>query len=522
MKTKKILWYVAALSMVAVGLSACSKADSDGNGEGQTGNTRFRVTVNEETLTAESVTVSVTCTGGSDTWYCFITDDTESDITKAITDELRDVTDYQSLLKVGNQSVTFNNLTERTDYRVIVTGLLPDGQLVGTADEEEFTTPLPEGKWITNENWSCTYIERDDMIVDPEQGTTVYGDILTFTVESGVDFYLPAVVSVDDLENKFHGDINEFAKSELAIVQAEIDARNAQGQDVMWIDYIMDYTMTGTLGVLDSSLEWYAVMLGVDPDGKGTGLYVMSEPFTPQEETAVPEYEKWIGTWRIADKNTPGYYYIVEITADENNYQYLVDGWEGPNGNQANNDIDFPPFHARYDKTTQTLAFMAEPGLWRVDLADIDVPFEYKQYGRADIGLFAFYDNDPNDKIFDTISDSYPIATAEMDADGNVTVTTEPIEITDSNGSTYTVNLLGMWYAADLIDYTDSAGRGGYSLSFDYRVPRFPYVMTKVDDSGASEAGTEVAAASVNGAAPVATNLVRAAKTWSMPRFAKQ
>ena len=79
-----------------------------------------------------------------------------------------------------------------------------------------------------------------------------------------------------------------------------------------------------------------------------------------------------------------------------------------------------------------------------------------------------------------------------------------------------------MWYAADLIDYTDSAGRGGYSLSFDYRVPRFPYVMTKVDDSGASEAGTEVTAASVNGAAPVATNLVRAAKTWSMPRFAKQ
>ena len=521
MKTKKILWYVAALSMVAAGLSACSKAGSDGNGEGQTGNTRFRVTVNEETLTAESVTVSVTCTGGSDTWYCFITDDTESDITKAITDELKGVTDYQSLLKVGNQSVTFNNLTERTKYRVIVTGLLSDGQLVGTADDETFTTPLPEGKWITNEeNWSCGYLRRGDMTL--EDGSKMYADILLFTISGGDDFYLPAVVSAREFRDEYNSDIAAFAKAEIAVVQEEIDLRNSMGDNAMWQDYLLDSKMEGSLGILDSGDQWYAVMLGVDFDGKGTGLYVMSEPFNPQEETAVPEYEKWIGTWRIADKNTPGYYYIVEITADENNYQYLVDGWEGPNGNQVNNDIDFPPFHARYDKTTQTLAFMAEPGLWRVDLADIDVPFEYKQYGRADIGLFAFYDNDPNDKIFDTISDSYPIATAEMDADGNVTVTTEPIEITDSNGSTYTVNLLGMWYAADLIDYKDSAGRGGYSLSFDYRVPRFPYVMTKIDDSGASEAGTEVTAASVNGAAPVATNLVRAAKTWSMPRFAKQ
>ena len=520
MKTKKIFWYVAALSMVAAGLSACNKAESDGNDGEQTGNTRFSVSVNDETLTAESVTVSVTCTGGSDTWYCFVTKDTESDIEKAIADELAGVTDYQSLLKAGNQSVTFNNLTERTDYRVIVTGLLPDGQVVGTADEEKFTTPLPDGKWIENENWSCTYLHRGDMTL--EDGSKMYADILSFTIKGGDDYYLPAVVSVSEFKDDYKNDIAAFAKAEIAVVQDEIDFRNSMGDNAMWIDYALDYNMEGSLGVLDSDDQWYAVMLGVDLDGKGTGLYFMSEPFTPQEETADPEYEKWLGTWRIADGSTPGYYYIVEITADENNYQYLVDGWEGPNGNQANNDIDFPPFHARYDKTTQTLAFMAEPGLWRVNLADIDVPFEYKQYGRADIGLFAFYDVDPNDKIFNTISDSYPIATAEMDADGKVTVTTEPIEITDSNGSTYTVNLLGMWYAADLIDYTDSAGRGGYSLSFDYRVPRFPYVMTKVDDSGASEAGTEVTATSVNGAAPVATNLVRAAKTWSMPRFAKQ
>ena len=175
----------------------------------------------------------------------------------------------------------------------MVTGLLTDGTPVGTPDDEEFTTPLPEGTWLVNENWSCAYKNRGNMTVDPEQGSTVYGDIIEFTVKSGYDFYLPAVVSVDDLKNKFNNSINEFAKSELAIVQAEIDARNEQGQDVMWIDYIMDYTMKGTLGVLDSSQKWYAVMLGVDPDGKGTGLYVLSEPFSPQQEEAMDGYTNY-------------------------------------------------------------------------------------------------------------------------------------------------------------------------------------------------------------------------------------
>ena len=298
--------------MVAAGLSACNKAESDGNDGEQTGNTRFSVSVNDETLTAESVTVSVTCTGGSDTWYCFVTKDTESDIEKAIADELAGVTDYQSLLKAGNQSVTFNNLTERTDYRVIVTGLLPDGQVVGTADEEKFTTPLPDGKWIENENWSCTYLHRGDMTL--EDGSKMYADILSFTIKGGDDYYLPAVVSVSEFKDDYNNDIAAFAKAEIAVVQDEIDFRNSMGDNAMWIDYALDYNMEGSLGVLDSDDKWYAVMLGVDLDGKGTGLYFMSEPFTPQEETAVPEYEKWIGTWRIADKNTPGYYYIVEIT----------------------------------------------------------------------------------------------------------------------------------------------------------------------------------------------------------------
>ena len=69
MKTRKFLWFVAALPLVIAGLSSCDKTESNEDGGEQTGNTRFRVSVNDETLTAESVTVSVTCTGGSHTWY---------------------------------------------------------------------------------------------------------------------------------------------------------------------------------------------------------------------------------------------------------------------------------------------------------------------------------------------------------------------------------------------------------------------------------------------------------------------
>ena len=511
MKTKKIFWYVAALSMIAAGLTACNKAESGEDGGEQTGNTRFRVSVNDETLTSESVTVSVTCTGGSDTWYCFVTDDMESDIEKAIADELAVITDYQSVLKAGNQSVTFNGLQQRTAYRAIVTGLLTDGTPVGTPDDEEFTTPLPEGTWVVNENWSCTYIERDDMIVDPEQGTTVYGDILTFTVKSGVDFYLPAVVSVDDLENKFHGDIYEFAKSELAIVQAEIDARNAQGQDVMWIDYIMDYTMTGTLGVLDSSLEWYAVMLGVDPDGEGTGLYVLSEPFTPKQEVADAGYTKWLGKWKIIGQGN--YNETITITADENNYQYLVDGWETSDQGGTKGHVDFPPFYARYDKTSEEMTFMAQDALQSVNVEDLDIQNPQNVTGKAELGFYAFFDYNTADQMFNTISGSYPIAIMSMDASGSVTVEKQAVD-TDKG----TQDILGMWYSMMLIDWMG----GGYEMSFDFVVPRFPYAMVRAEDTDTPEAVTEVTTSSVRSAPPVATNLVRAAKTWSMPRFAKQ
>lgn len=517
MKTRKFLWFVAALPLVMAGLSSCDKTESNEDGGEQTGNTRFRVSVNDETLTAESVTVSVTCTGGSDTWYCFVTDDVESDIDEVIAEELAGITDYQSVLKVGNQSVEFDNLTERTTYRAVVTGLLADGTVVGTPDDDEFTTPLTEGKWIVNENWSCEYKGRGDMTLDESQGTSMYADVLTFTVNGGYDYYLPAVVSVDEFTNDYNSDIAAFAADEIAVVQAEIDARNDMGQNAMWIDYLMDYTMTGSLGVLDSDQKWYAVMLGVDLDGKGTGLYAMSDPITPAEEPATEEYNRWLGTWRIVDIASPAYYYIVEITADENNYQYLVSGWEGENGNQANTDIDFPPFHAQYDKTTYSLSFMSEDALQRVNMKDLDVSIENQALGRADIGFNAFYLANPSDRYFSTITGTYPIATASMDAEGNVTVETEPMEITDSQNNSYTVDLVGMWYSAALIDYKDEAGRGGYSLSFDYRVPRFPYNMVRVDDASQSA----VSPASVPASAPVSTKIVKSSRNWSLPRFAK-
>ena len=45
------------LWLVIAGLSSCDKTESNEDGGEQTGNTRFRVSVNDETLTAESVTV---------------------------------------------------------------------------------------------------------------------------------------------------------------------------------------------------------------------------------------------------------------------------------------------------------------------------------------------------------------------------------------------------------------------------------------------------------------------------------
>lgn len=472
MKKMKFLGYAAAFALAAWNFSACDNPHEEpDNGPSDA---RYRVSVNEASLTYNSVEVSVSCSGESaGTWYCFVTEDTESSIDQVIASQVASLNgNIQPVLKAGNASVTFSDLTKRTSYRVVVTGLSADGTTDGTPDEEEFVTPLPEGEWVKNPNWECSYKERTDMVLDEQLGTTMYADVLDFVVKGGTDFYLPAKVSLSDWEEVYGSDINTFAKSQIAVVKEEIAYRLQMGQATRWADYLSDASMSGSLGgILDSDEQWYAAMIGVDLDGNPTGLYAMSELFTPQEEEATAEYNQWLGTWQVTGPDEAGQGTLTQtivITADENNYQYEVSGW------QSNfDDIDFPPFHALYDKTAQTLSFMSEDAIWPVDLHDLNLDPDIQQYGKANIGFFGVYLNSSGNNN-PVMGGTYPIGIATMTEPGKADVEGQTVEI----GENYEeVQLIYMGWAADLLE------KPGYVFTFDYRVPRFPYTMTKVSDA---------------------------------------
>jgi hypothetical protein len=75
--------------------------------------------------------------------------------------------------------------------------------------------------------------------------------------------------------------------------------------------------------------DWIIFMIGIDQSGELTGLYQQIS-FTIEQETATPEYNRWIGTWTVSDKNGLELF-DIEIIPSENNMWYYMGGWESTN-----------------------------------------------------------------------------------------------------------------------------------------------------------------------------------------------
>ena len=70
-------------------------------------------------------------------------------------------------------------------------------------------------------------------------------------------------------------------------------------------------------------------MIGIDSDGELSGLYQLLQ-FTVEQEVASAEYNRWLGTWMVSDKNGEPLFEI-QIIPSENNMWYYMGGWESTN-----------------------------------------------------------------------------------------------------------------------------------------------------------------------------------------------
>ena len=399
------------------------------------GEVKFTVSVSNVTETTANATV--TSTGdNTDTWYCFATTDLTSPLAQVVSAEVERLgSSVSSVLKDGNNMVQLSGLTAGTSYRAVVTGLKSDGTTYGTPVSASFRTSSPSVTYTENPNWTVTYAGK---------GTTEEGpaDMINVAVSAGTDTYMPGIVSVEYFNEI---GIEEYVVEMVADYQAMIDMYAQMGLPITWADVL--YTQSEQnipFNVLDSSVEWYAVAFGVDTNGNPTGLYAMSEPFTPEELEASDEYNKWLGNWRIEDATGNGYDITIQAVTPEVNY--AMSGWEaavfGPNGG--------PNLEVGYDASTQNLVFVTNENMGTITV-DGGEQCELGFYGTADDGYF--------------YTGAYDIAIATMNQDN----TTATVVGNTLEGETGPVTMVSM-------QFFGLTSNSGYSFSDE---PTFPLTMTK-------------------------------------------
>lgn len=480
MNVKSLFGYAVAVSLLATGFASCTPEDQkdDPTPDRPTVTVRYSVEVTE--TTQNSVKAEVTTTGAdTDTWYAFVTTDLDTRVDQIIEATVARLDDIESVLKSGDAEVEFTDLDAGTSYRIIVTGLAADGTVSGKSDEAEFKTKRDPNAWSKNPDWTVEYVGRDSY--ETSSGSTVYGDLINVTVSNdNTDYYYIDAVSKSDFETLYNGNISEYAKSTVEYLNALIEENNEQYPD--YPVSITDISYYGSRSIIMQPLtdeEQYVVLVGIEPTGitgEGSGLYAMSDAFTPQVEEASDAYNKWIGTWTVSGYSdaagTTPCTNTIKIEQNIPNYDYVIYGWQEDlmlNGDGTY--ITGSP--ATFDEGSGSLYFDSSSNLGKLDTGTYGIgTLEFLGYAEGtDFGY-------PGENV--SIGGDYTIAIASMDQEGNVTVVPQTIPLMSGES----VTLAGMEFYASV-----TGGR----LYWDAPSPRFDvgeFTMTKSEGTSSSSASS--------------------------------
>ncbi len=419
-------------------------------------------TVSVSGITETTANATVTSTGdNTDTWYCFATTDLTSPLAQVVSNEVERLgSSVSSVLRDGNDMVQLSGLTAGTSYRAVVTGLKSDGTTYGTPVSASFRTSSPEVSYTENPNWTVTYAGK---------GTTEDGpaDMIDVTVTAGNDSYMPGVISVADFNEV---GIEYYVETMVEEYQAMIDLYTQMGYPITWADLL--YTQSEQdipFNVLDSSTQWYAIVFGVDNSGNPTGLYAMSDAFTPEELEASDEYNKWIGTWNVTGSDNLTN--TIEVSALSPDMSYEVRGWQL--GDYSDN---WPAITAQFNSADGSMSFLSgEYGGYETG----------GQYGTGILGCFGVIEVMTAEGLVNSIvtGDPYPMLTATLSNDNSATAVGETIAIDDGTPTGTSYDIVTMEYSVLLTGDWD-----GYVLGFNGDTPRFPLTMSKTSAQGSGVA----------------------------------
>lgn len=458
---------LGALAVVsAVGFS-CTPDNKSGGGKKELNeNLAFTLEVTE--VEADKAKIKVEHNGErDDTWYGFAT--TESNIDGAVLDKIDELLEgkerISGLQKSTSKTVTVRDLEPETDYTFVAFGLTEDGTYYGIPETVEFTTTADYTNISKSDEWKISY-QRGEyegkaaelVTIECAEDSRYYFDYVTETyvteTEAGdlLDAYVSYLVN-DEIPSY----LDNYKITEFTYVGPGTFPLNRMGKG-----------------------NYYAICIGYGEDGLPTGTY-SAQKFTVVEEEATQEYTQWIGKYTMTAAN--GVSYDVNIAQYDNNYQYIMYGWETGDALDLDNNGDGYPdgmcFDNQFGENVVYFGVLFSDGKLHFNeqiISPISVLNENNQEVECYLGLYGYGKNGENLSIMLSQPFGATIATAEMtDAGATATVTGVSGENMDGTVMTYT----NMGYAAVAQDYSDV---------FLWNQPaEFPITMTRLNDAAAQQ-----------------------------------
>lgn len=278
------------------------------------------IVLDVDQVSLESASIRVRHNGPEDfLWVYMNTSDLESDASSLIASKIAkdlELTGEILASKGQNKSLTMSALEAKSYYRFICSAIDDEtGLPYGKAAEITYRTRRDPSVFERNSSWT---ISRGDRSLN-NQDKMEYDN---FICESDDDqTYVVLTIKDSDFEYYYKSDLRalfEDYQSSFGFEDGSSKWKSVLSSgDIIWPEQRL------------RSGEWTVYMIGIDSDGELSGLYQEFQ-FTVEQETATNEYNRWLGTWMVSDKNGDDLFEI-QIIPSENNMWYYMAGWESAN-----------------------------------------------------------------------------------------------------------------------------------------------------------------------------------------------
>jgi hypothetical protein len=307
------------------------------------------IVLDVDQLSLESASVRVRHSGSPDLlWVYMNTMDLESDAASLIANKISkdlELTGEIVANRGQNKSLTMSALQPKSYYRFICSAIDEvTGLPYGDVAEITYRTRRDPSVFEMNDSWTISRGER----TMNNQDKTEYDNFICESDDEQT--YVVLTLKDSDFEYYYKNDLRSLFED----YQSSFGFEEGSSK---WKSVLSSGDITWSEQRLRSG-DWTAYMIGIDSDGELSGLYQLLQ-FTVEQEVASAEYNRWLGTWMVSDKNGEPLFEI-QIIPSENNMWYYMAGWESSNvfGFDTYDPALMPELY--FDKETGKMLFISQ------------------------------------------------------------------------------------------------------------------------------------------------------------------